>query len=92
MSAVAERPRKRSKPDPTDAPIRNRPTSSLSMIVQRFREIYAAVQASDETALRSELRKLSTEAALLAEQEAILPSAIAARMRIAATARPTGPR
>jgi hypothetical protein len=93
VSATAERRKpKRWRPDPDDEPIRNREVSSLSMLVQRYREIHAAVRASDEQALRAELRKLSTEAALLAEQDAIMPSAVAVRMRIAATARPTGPR
>jgi hypothetical protein len=91
MSATAERPRKRSKPD-LDEPIRNRSVSSLSMITERFRQLHAAVQANDDAAVRFELRKLSTEALTLAAQETILPSVIARRMRIAATARPTGPR
>jgi hypothetical protein len=82
VSVTVERPRKRSKPDPNDAPIRDRPTSSLAMISERLRQLHFAVAAADEEALRSELRKLSAEAALLAEQDAVLPSAIAARMRI----------
>jgi hypothetical protein len=90
VSATAERPRKRSKPDPDDAPILHREVSSLSMLVQRFREIHGAVQASDEAALRSELRKLSAEAALLAEQEAVLPGAVAARMKIYSQRQPSG--
>jgi hypothetical protein len=59
------------------------------MITQGFRELHAAVQAAAEEALRSELRKLGQEALLLAEQESVLPSEIARRMRIATAVGPS---
>lgn len=62
------------------------------MVAERVQALRRAWVEADEPLIRGELRALAEEAERLARQDVVLPSAVAARMRIATTARPTGPR
>jgi hypothetical protein len=90
MSATATRPKRRKFEEDAIGP--KRPASSMAMVAERVQALRRAWVEADEPLIRGELRALSAEAERLAGQETVLPSAMAARIQIAATARPTGPR
>jgi hypothetical protein len=64
----------------------------MAMVAERVQALRRAWVEADEPLIRGELRALAAEAERLASQETVIPSAVAARLQIAATARPTGPR
>jgi hypothetical protein len=81
VSAIAQRPRKHTSHP--DLPVRDRPVSSMQLVLDRARGAVMAWCEQDEAEVRSELRALAAEATLLARTHPLPLAGLHTRQRIA---------
>ena len=68
-----------------DAPLANRPVTSVAILAERVRAVGRAWRGGDETATRAELQALAAEATLLSRMDPLPLGLLANRQRIAAS-------